>query len=334
MLNSVLEIMTKVISLLMGMLCLPLMIYAQTWFMVFGDMRGEIKPCGCNAEGDMGGLERRASYLEQRRKEHQQSIYFDLGNNFPKPSAQGTLKIELIQKSLKTLKPEVILLGSTEWQYGLNILDRNLPYLASNFLEKNEYILKQKIILRGQNKFEVLGFLSPDAVYQNQNANPQFAHANSKLLQEWQTSFTEDATRILLFRGSQTELEFFAKSKQFDVILTGNPSADELNQKLSVQTNAGKFLRVATKGQGVLEGFFPHLKIVWLYNSFPNHPSQSAFFEKYNTDVRTLFFQQLEIQAKLQKESPYAGATTMPDLPCSRIRDLAKIKACSCFCNA
>ncbi len=303
----------KIMSFLGAMLFTTAVAYSKdfsTWFMVFGDMRGEIKPCGCSAEGDMGGLERRASYLEQKRAEHQQSLYFDLGNNFPKPSAQGTLKIELIQKSLKTLKPEVILLGGTEWQYGLDILDKTLPYLASNFLAENTQILRQKVIERGQKTFDVWGFLSPSQVYQNQNAKPLFADANPQLLEKWQESFKDGATRVLLFRGNEKELELFAKSKQFDVILLGNPSDDELDQELSLQTSEGTFLRVATKGQGALEGTFPNLKMVWLYSSFPNHPSQAAFFEKYDADVKTLFFQQLEIQSKLQKDTPYAGATT------------------------
>ena len=55
-----------------------------------GDLRGEIEPCGCSPEGQMGGLRRRLSYLE-RQFASGAPLLVDLGNNFPHPSPQGRL---------------------------------------------------------------------------------------------------------------------------------------------------------------------------------------------------------------------------------------------------
>jgi hypothetical protein len=48
----------------------------------------------------MGGLPRRATFFRQLQDEGE-VVYFDLGNNFPKPSEQGNLKVSLIHQSLK-----------------------------------------------------------------------------------------------------------------------------------------------------------------------------------------------------------------------------------------
>ena len=66
-----------------------------------GDLRGEIKPCGCSPEGQMGGLPRRLSYLAQALAPGRGStVLVDLGNNYPPPSPQGKLKVALIQEML------------------------------------------------------------------------------------------------------------------------------------------------------------------------------------------------------------------------------------------
>ena len=62
----------------------------------------------------MGGLPRRATFFKQLKDEGE-LVYFDLGNNFPKPSEQGNLKVSLIHQSLKEMNPSVILLGPNEW---------------------------------------------------------------------------------------------------------------------------------------------------------------------------------------------------------------------------
>ena len=56
----------------------------------------------------MGGLPRRATFFQQLQDEGE-VVYFDLGNNFPKPSEQGNLKVSLIHQSLKEINPSVIL---------------------------------------------------------------------------------------------------------------------------------------------------------------------------------------------------------------------------------
>jgi len=146
----------------------PTVSLGQKSLVIFsGDLRGEIKPCGCAEEGDMGGLPRRLTFFKQQLSQIPNLLYFDLGNNFPEPSEQGDLKIQLIQTALKKLAPQVVLVGPNEWLNGLQSLDPKIPYLLSNQSGSLHYLSSKTIQLEEQG-ITVFGYLSPNFVYQNQ----------------------------------------------------------------------------------------------------------------------------------------------------------------------
>ena len=57
---SVYSLSRRVTRFLLGLLGVFLLgatlVHAEPYLVVSGDLRGEIKPCGCAEEGDMGGL--------------------------------------------------------------------------------------------------------------------------------------------------------------------------------------------------------------------------------------------------------------------------------------
>ena len=149
----------------------PLLIFS-------GDLRGEIQPCGCAEEGDMGGLLRRLTFFKQQQSLHTSLFYLDLGNNFPEPSGQGDLKIHLIQSALKILRPQAVLVGPNEWQNGLHRLDPKIPYLISNQRLKLPFLTSKTIFQTGGQTINISGYLSPELVYFNQNEQPQILSVN------------------------------------------------------------------------------------------------------------------------------------------------------------
>ena len=63
-----------VASVALFILILPTKLLSKESLLIFsGDLRGEIKPCGCAEEGDMGGLPRRFTFFK-----NQNSIYENL----------------------------------------------------------------------------------------------------------------------------------------------------------------------------------------------------------------------------------------------------------------
>ena len=195
----------------LSLLLFPVLAFAQNPLLIFsGDLRGEVKPCGCAEEGDMGGLLRRLTYIKQKHSLHENLLYFDLGNNFPEPSQQGNLKIPLIHSALAKMNPEAVLIGPNEWQNGLHWLDSKIPYLLSNQNTKLNFI--NLIITHRENRrIIVLGYLSPSLVYQNKNEHSVIYSVNQELLSDWKEKIQKNSAqfRILLFRGNAGELDLF-----------------------------------------------------------------------------------------------------------------------------
>ena len=288
-----------------------------------GDLRGEIKPCGCAEEGDMGGLPRRHTFFKQQKTKFSNIFYFDLGNNFPSPSEQGDLKIKLIQSALKKLTPEVVLVGPNEWLNGLHSLDPKIPYILSNQRGNLNYLQSKTVRNEGKN-FTIFGYLSPDLVYQNKNDLPLIFNVNKKLIKDWREKLETklEVLKILLFRGNNKELEQFDDSRLFDLIIVGSNNGDELNQILKMETKSGEFPMIPTKGQGIFsweindEWIFDTPKsetvktdftITWLRKNFEDAIELDEMFKDYNSAVKDLFFSNLDRMEKHRTDSVFVG---------------------------
>jgi len=302
----------------------PTVSVGQKSLLIFsGDLRGEIKPCGCAEEGDMGGLPRRLTFFKQQYSQIPKLLNFDLGNNFPEPSEQGDLKIKLIQTVLKQLTPQVVLVGPNEWLNGLHLLDPKIPYLLSNQSRRLQFLSSKTIQLDGY-RLTVFGYLSPNYVYQNLNEPPVILPVGSELLAEWKVELNKNGGlyRILLFRGNVEELERFNQSGIFDLIVAGSSNEDELNQILEMKTGNIFFPMIPTKGQGLLTGELTktgklnpvnqeivpaNLSVTWLRPIIEDAPELQGVFQLYDAEVKELFLSNLDRIDKQREESPFIG---------------------------
>ncbi len=217
-----------------------------------GDLRGEFQPCGCSTEGQLGGLPRRLTYLEKLFQPPSDAVLLDLGNNFPEPSAQGRLKVDLIQALLKQTPVQAILPGPNELDLGVATLDPELPYLLSNYVLSNAAepgrFLPLRVVERRGRRIGILGYLSPALVYQGMHAQLQLQPVDTPLLERFREALARERvdTPLLLFRGSDPEWEHFQAAGIFTIILAGNPSADELHQVVFRQLKGGAVTQVPT----------------------------------------------------------------------------------------
>ena len=314
-----------VAALFLWCIFFPNLSLAENPLLIFsGDLRGEIQPCGCAEEGDMGGLPRRLTFFKQQQSLHSSLFYLDLGNNFPEPSGQGDLKIHLIQSALKILRPQAVLVGPNEWQNGLHALDPEIPYLISNQSLNLPFLTSKTIFQTGGQTINISGYLSPELVYFNQNEQPQILSANPELIARWKVEFAEtnDAFRILLFRGNAQELKKFEDSGLFELIVAGSTNDDELKQVMQMKTSSSVFPMIPTKGQGLFSGnlsasgrFVPEnneivpagLSLTWLRGSFEDAPELAETFRNYDDAVKELFFSNLDRMDKQRDESPFVG---------------------------
>ena len=306
-----------------------------------GDLRGEIKPCGCSPEGQMGGLARRMTYLARHLGEEIPGsgaepivadpividpIVVDLGNNHPEPSAQGELKGVLINRLWARYMPEAVLPGPNELGVGASALPPGFPWVASNEGIGRRFAPFRTVKRRiggVPRAIGIYGYLSPALVYQGSQTSMRLEGITPALLNRWRGLEAEARhdLKLLLFRGSDEELVALGQSGLFDLIVAGNPSPDELNQITRREAGGRAWPQVPTKGQGFLriewpagaappKSGAPVWEVDWLKDTYADHPEAPPVFAEYDRKVKAMFFARLEIMDKQQRESPFAGAGT------------------------
>ncbi len=92
-------------------------IYAQPAWLAYGDLRGNIQPCGCDPQTDLGGVRRIGSLLKREKTNKSARILvFDLGNNFHQPFGEA-VQSRFLSKALDQLAPEGSLLLAADLPY-------------------------------------------------------------------------------------------------------------------------------------------------------------------------------------------------------------------------
>ncbi|MGK0289945.1 MAG: hypothetical protein ACI86H_001400 [bacterium] len=286
---------------------------AQTQYLITGNIQGEIKPCGCSEEGDLGGVERASTFFQQIKKKKKSLVWFDLGNFAQEPTAQGKLKNQILQQYFLKNKVSAILPSPREFAQGSKIFKRlPLPYVLTN-LKKKLPSTKAKRIVSG---IEIFGYLSPQYLSKGLHQSTYLSSTVKFLKTVKQLS--QKQKKFLLFRGSKEELAIIQKSKQFQFIFVANEATQEEKQKLSFVQKGQKYFVPPVKNQGVLVfqanaqkiPLNQTAKVLWLSSKFPDAKYWKPIFKKYNASVKNLFFQQFILKKNARKKSIYKGAST------------------------
>ena len=267
--------------------------------LVTGDYRGEIKPCGCSEEGDMGGIERASSFLKKTKTNH---IWVDLGNFSAPATPQGELKSQLIYKFFKKNKLFAILPGPKEFQKGVAYLSRfPLPYLVTN--QKRPFPVASRSKKKGGLTW--YGYLSPAQLSRGSHQTTWLMGVKGFLAR----LSKREEKRALLFRGSPQELKEILNAEDFALVLVANQAESEEQQSLTLKLSGKNYLIPPLKGQGYLELSGPKDqkgKIHWLGSDWPNDKTWVKDFKAYDKKVEKLFFADMEFRQK-QSKRVYKG---------------------------
>ena len=121
--------------------------------------------------------------------------------------------------------------GPNEIAVGLRALNRRLTYRSSNDAA-GKFFAQYRTVRRDGLVIGIYGYLSPNEVYQGSQSAFRLVKVDHALLRLLRSSIRREghSVALLLFRGGGAELETFVKSGLFDLIVSGNPSDNELLQ--------------------------------------------------------------------------------------------------------
>ena len=130
-----------------------------------GNLDGELEPCGCSVEGNLGGLLRRATLIDRLRAETPDLFLVSGGGLMSGFAANGRLTNEYILKGFAELGYDAVGVQWNDLTYGTGLSALYpLPWVASNW--QGEQFPRQRTVTRGGQRLNFFTWLdtanSPD----------------------------------------------------------------------------------------------------------------------------------------------------------------------------
>ena len=217
---------------------------------------------------DLGGVVRRAAYVDKMRSENENVLLFDAGDFLQGTPYfnmfKGTVEIE----AMNMLKYDAVTLGNHEFDYGMDVLvnlvkKADFPIVCTNYdfsdTEIADIIKPYHIIYKDGVKIGIVGAnIDPKGLvasthYEGMKFLPPTETIN-KTAEMLRNDYKVDMVICLSHMGIQSELKLAENTRNIDIIIGGH--SHTFMQEPSIRNNLdGKEVLVfQTNGRGVYVG--------------------------------------------------------------------------------
>jgi 2',3'-cyclic-nucleotide 2'-phosphodiesterase (5'-nucleotidase family) len=281
-----------------------------------GNLNGELEPCGCAEETDLGGIKRRATIIQSLRKKKPELVLITSGGLLSSESPRDRLKGEYILKGISMLKYDAVAIQWRDLAYGAEFINKTtLPLVSSNW--HDDTFAKKQLIQRGKLSLAFFNWLDPKKAPQRQMQGKHQVVDNNKeaLLNSLAQAKKDHAITIL-----STTLSLKKARKRFsfdniDILLLR--SAHEVYGEPEM---SGSTLVLQPGSRGMRLGrvdfsidtnnkisTYQH-EVIRLPDSVPDAANYADWYIEYNAKVKENYLKHVETRKKLETgESPFAG---------------------------
>lgn len=260
------------IYIIIFLLSLSLSAFAQKRFVILhtNDTHSRIEPLPetDRTHPGKGGVERRASFLEQIRKQNNNVLIFDAGDFLQGTPYFNMFKGEIEVESMNLMGYDAVTLGNHEFDYGMEVLEKvvhlaDFSIISSNY-DFSETTLKDlikpfKIINKDGVRIGVIGInIQPRGLiatdnYKNVKYLDPLEQAN-KLAEKLRFQNKCDFIICLSHLGHSSDLKLAESSKNIDLIIGGH-SHTYMKEPTIVKNIDNKDVSIfQTSGRGVYVG--------------------------------------------------------------------------------
>ena len=281
-----------------------------------GNLDGELEPCGCSLEGDLGGILRRATILDQLRKKDSSLVTISSGGLLSnRPAEHDKLTAEYILKGFSQLDYDAV---GFQWQdlaYGEEFLTADLPWVASNW--QGGFFAKVKKIRRKSVTFAFFSWLDPkQSPFQNISdkrsiVDDSTAFLVEKLKQAKKLKETTIVTTSLTLDEAKSQLPM----QLIDLLISqaayeeyGEPRWVENTLVLTPGSRGMRlgYLQIVLGAEGNIAEF-SH-SVIAMPQSVEDAPGLSQWYSEYNQKIEENYQKEVAIRnAQRKGDSPYAG---------------------------
>ncbi|MCL2710336.1 MAG: hypothetical protein FWE95_05605 [Planctomycetaceae bacterium] len=226
----------------------------QLTIIISGDTAGWIVPCGC-ASNQSGGLPRRGTFVEERRKQGP-VILADVGGAASGVTLYDKLKFEAIVRGEAAMDIAVHNIGQAEALLGIDVLNQlherwGMPWISANTTDAagNPFAEPARTVTTGNRNILFIGVLSQQYATEEVRITPP-RQSVLKVLREQSSKY--DYAIVLAYMPEDELWELTENLPEVDAVVggpTGQPVPPTYPQGSVLMTSAtkqGKFLAVLT----------------------------------------------------------------------------------------
>lgn len=283
-----------------------------------GNLNGELEPCGCAEETDLGGIKRRASMIQTLRKENPGLFLMTSGGLISSESPRDKLKSTFILKGIATMNYDAIGVQWRDLAYGEKFINSGLttlPWVSSNW--HNDHFDKQRRIERNGMKLAFFNWLDPKKSPQQQMQGKQQSVNNNKnaLTKMIKKAKNEHYVTVLSSALTLNKALKQISLKHVDILIIRSAhevySEPKLHRSTLVLQPGSRGMRLGrvdiTLNKKNKIGKFTH-QVIRLPDSIIDAPNLAQWYDKYNARVKEDYLKRVAVKKKLSTgKSAFAG---------------------------
>jgi 2',3'-cyclic-nucleotide 2'-phosphodiesterase (5'-nucleotidase family) len=283
-----------------------------------GNLDGELEPCGCSAEGNFGGIKRRATLLAQLRKTDPDIVVLSAGGLLSSDGAGDRLKSEYILKGFAQLGYDAVGVQWRDLAYGPEFIRQaELPWVSSNWA--GPVLTAQRIVERAEQALAFYSWLDPEqSPLRQMQGSHQLAQDSPTALQRalreahrqgWLTVLASSlSAEDMAQRMGLDNVDIYIERAAYEVY--GEPR--KLGQTLILQPGS-RGMRLGRLELDIDAGRIRDWRhrVLPMPDSLPDAPELAAWYEKYNTRVKAEYLKRVEARKQQSAgQSPFVGEET------------------------
>lgn len=283
-----------------------------------GNLDGELEPCGCSDEGNLGGIKRRATLLAQLREADPAIVVFSAGGLLSSDGAGDRLKSEYILKGLAQLGYDAVGVQWRDLAYGPEFIRQaGLPWVSSNWA--GPALPAQRIVERAGQTLAFYSWLDPEqSPLRQMQGSHQLAQDSAVGLQRAlrearrQGRLTVLASSLsagdMAQRVGLDNVDIYIERAAYEVY--GEPR--KLGQTLVLQPGS-RGMRLGRLELDIDAGRIRDWRhqVLPMPESLPDAPGLAAWYKEYNTRVKAAYLKRVEARKQQSAgQSPFVGEET------------------------
>ena len=284
-----------------------------------GNLDGELEPCGCSEEGNLGGILRRATLMARLRAENPELVALSAGGLLSIDGPGDRLKGEYILKGFAALNYDAVGLQWRDLAYGTELVAQApLPWVVSNWRgdDAPKAFAPQRTIVRAGQRIDFFSWLDPEASPMRDARGGHGVASGSAQALNAALKRARRAGGLTVLASTQTpaQLDGVVDLSLVDVLIQraayevyGEPVKHGDTLVIQPGSRGMRLGRLDLELDGGRIKSWRHT-VLPMPGSIPDAPELQAWYDEYNARVKEDYLKRVEIRkARESGQSPFVG---------------------------